>query len=630
MHWLYKSLNRRFAAATALGLVVSSLFFLLLFVGLYRGQLERERTNTAARVSELVQHSLEYLVSRRDVEGLREMVERMAQAEGIRAVKIADPTGQVRFSSNPADLGTHLGALADDLQLPVTLFLDRGDDPDVLRIISSVREIQHGDVAAEVSPGRPLSGTLYVDFDAAQIEKQARTTTLLLMGSGALIVLINIAGGWWFIRRYVLRPVERLSAVSQHLSDGELGARITLEGRDEFSTLAHRFNRMAESLQQKFKELEEKDSYLQALVDAIPDGVRVIDEDYRVVLSNATYREQHGFGESDPIPDRCYAASHGRDTPCPGTLTLCTLQEVLATDQPLRVVHRHLTADGVGLDVEVYAAPMRIDGRNGPRRMMVESIRNLQQQVKFSHEQRLSELGRLAAGVAHEIHNPLSSIRLALHAAERINSSVPANPAKLSEYLDLVDGEISKCEQVTGRLLKLSIPPSSQRELVVLDQVVDETLKLLCWEADDRGIEVDFTVDGGPLRVLATDSDLRMMALNLAQNACHAMPGGGLLSVRCKRDGDRVSVSFEDTGVGIEPGDQQRIFEPFFSRRADGVRGTGLGLSITKTIVEGHGGSIRLNSTSGSGSCFAVSFPDADVAPPEHCVPGIDQPLLLG
>lgn len=618
MHWLFKSLNRRFAAATALGLVVSSLFFLLLFVGLYRGQLERERANTASRVSELVQHSLVYLVSRRDVDGLREMVERMAQAEGIRGVKIADPTGQVRFSSNPGDLGMRLPALPDDLQLPVTRLLERGKDSEVLQSISSVREIQQGEGAAEASPERQVSGTLYVDFDAAQIEEQARATTLLLMGSGALIVLINIAGGWWFIRRYVLLPVERLSVVSQRLSAGELGARITLAGRDEFSTLAHRFNRMAESLQQKFRELEEKDSYLQALIDAIPDGVRVIDKDYRVVLSNASYRQQHGFGDSDPMPDRCYAASHGRNTPCPGTLTLCTLQEVLTTDQPVRVVHRHFKADGKGLDVEVYAAPMRVDGPNGPRRMMVESIRNLEQQIKFSHEQRLSELGRLAAGVAHEIHNPLSSIRLALHAAERINSGSPPNPAKLSQYLELVDGEISKCEQVTSRLLKLSIPPSSQRELVVLDQVVDETLKLLCWEADQHGIEVDFSTDGAPLRVLATDSDLRMMALNLAQNACHAMPGGGLMSVRCKRDGDRVLVSFEDTGVGIEPGDQQRIFEPFFSRRADGVRGTGLGLSITKTIVEAHGGRIHLASIPGRGSCFAVSFPDADVPPPEH------------
>jgi signal transduction histidine kinase len=114
------------------------------------------------------------------------------------------------------------------------------------------------------------------------------------------------------------------------------------------------------------------------------------------------------------------------------------------------------------------------------------------------------------------------------------------------------------------------------------------------------------------LRILATDSDLRMVALNLAQNACHAMPRGGALTVRCTRDQNHVRVVFEDTGVGIDPRDQLRIFEPFFSRRADGVRGTGLGLSITKSIVENHRGTISVSSEPGQGSRIAVAFPDAD------------------
>jgi signal transduction histidine kinase len=188
----------------------------------------------------------------------------------------------------------------------------------------------------------------------------------------------------------------------------------------------------------------------------------------------------------------------------------------------------------------------------------------------------------------------------------------------LAEYLELVDHEVVKCIEVTERLLKLSIPPSSQQELVVLERVVEDTLKLLGWEAQNKAIQVRFSVDGPPLRVLATDSDLRMMTLNLAQNACHAMPRGGSLVVRCWRDGDRVAVLFEDSGVGIEPADLPRIFDPFFSRRADGVNGTGLGLSITKNIVEGHGGTIRVESAPGAGTRFVVSLPDADVPPAEE------------
>ena len=380
---------------------------------------------------------------------------------------------------------------------------------------------------------------------------------------------------------------------------------------------------MAQGLQDKFSELEDKEVFLQALVDAIPDGIRVIDEDYRVLLSNATYRRQHGYGETDATPEFCYAASHGRDTPCPETLTLCTLKEANERGEPVRILHRHRHGDEEDLEVEIYAAPMQIQSGGRVHNMVVESIRDLGQEVRFSHEQRLSELGRLAAGVAHEIHNPLASVRMALHAAQQAYQGPTPDPARVSDYLTLVDQEVERCSEVTERLLKLSMPPPGQPELVSVERVVEETVALLHWEAENKGVTLDLRVEGAPLRVLATDSELRMMALNLAQNACHAMSKGGRLAVRCLRAGGEIRILFEDTGIGIEPGDLRKIFEPFFSRRADGVRGTGLGLSITKAIIEGHHGSIEVESEPGRGSRFTVRFPDADSASDHDVEPGV-------
>jgi signal transduction histidine kinase len=208
----------------------------------------------------------------------------------------------------------------------------------------------------------------------------------------------------------------------------------------------------------------------------------------------------------------------------------------------------------------------------------------------------LSELGRLAAGVAHEIHNPLASVRMALHAALQALASDPPRLELAGEYLVLVDQEVDKCNQVTERLLKLSVPPPSQPELVSLEQVVDDNLRLLHWEAD----------------ILASDSELRMAILNLCQNALHAMPKGGRLSVSLGRESGQIRIRVEDTGIGIPPSNLQRIFEPFFSRRADGVRGTGLGLAITKDIVSRHGGGIAIHSVLGQGTCVSLLFPDAD------------------
>jgi PAS domain S-box-containing protein len=614
MRWLGDSLNKKFAVGTAAGLLISSLVFLVLFVGLYREELARERSNAAAQVSRLLQTSLENAMLKRDLDGLREIVNRLGQEAGILGVMIANPLGEVRFASDAGQLGLQIPVEHEALDGPATQFIDDPGGQPVLRSINPVRNKPpcqecHGSMAQH-----PVNGILYVDFDAGPLREQAGRTTLLLMGSGALIVLINLAGGWWFIHRYVIRPVGHLSEVSLRISEGQLDARTTLTGRDELAALGDRFNRMAAGLQDKLAELREKEHFLQQLVDAIPDGICVIGPDYRVVLTNVTYREQLGLKPGEVVPALCHAATHARDTPCPETLITCPLKEIAKAQKPLRVVHRHQRTNGSTLDVELYAAPMLVTQQGEPRLMVVESIRDLEQQVRFSHEQRLSELGRLAAGVAHEIHNPLAAVRLALHAAERaVKAENPAHD-QVIEYLHLVDQEVEKCSQVTEGLLKLSVPPPTQQELVEVERVVGETLRLLHWEAETRSVEIHLLVEEGPLRILATDSDLRMVTLNLAQNGCHAMPRGGSLTVRCQRAGDRVEICFEDTGVGIDAKDQLRIFEPFFSRRADGVRGTGLGLSITKSIVEKHGGSIGVDSTPGHGSRITVAFPDADRA----------------
>jgi signal transduction histidine kinase len=288
------------------------------------------------------------------------------------------------------------------------------------------------------------------------------------------------------------------------------------------------------------------------------------------------------------------------------------------------VVHRLHRADGGGLDVETYAAPMTLTRGGETDQLVVESIRDLGQAVRFSHEQRLSELGRLAAGVAHEIHNPLGSVRLALHAAEGAARAEVPDLAEVQACLALVDQEVDSCIQVTHRLLRLSVPPPDHQELVDVTEAVDDTLKLLAWEAGERAVQLRQAGDQGPLRVLATDTEMRMAILNLAQNALHAMPNGGTLTAESRRHDGRIEIAVTDTGVGVAPEDLGRIFQPFFSRRADGVEGTGLGLSITKAFVDGHGGRIAVTSVPGHGSRFTLEFADAD-RDPTHAESAADE-----
>lgn len=606
MQWLRSRLSRKFAAGTAAGLLASSLVFLILFLALYRAELAEERAGAARQVTQLLQTSLENAMLKRDLEGLRLIVDRLGRQPEIESVFITNPRGEVRFASDPGLLGASYPVDSADGRAS-TRFINDSAGRDVLRSVNPVANRPPCQECHGLVTEHPVNGVLFVDYDAAPIRDKAQNTTLLLMGSGAVIVLLNLIGGWWFLQRHVIRPVEHLTGVSGSLAAGALDRRVSLDSNDELASMGRTFNTMADQLQQRIDEAEDQRGFLQAMIDAIPDGVRVIDSRYRVVLTNAAYREQLGLDVGDGVGDTCHRISHQSDTPCPSTLVTCPVHELALHDRPVKALHRHYDLHGKVSDVEIYAAGMQatIDGRT--ETLVVESIRDLSKQIEYSHEQKLSELGKLATGVAHEIHNPLASVRLAL---DGLRSGVSDPDSELAEYLALVDREVDKCVTFTERMLRIGMPPGDEPELVDIDRVIEDTLSLVRWEAEQLGVSVSTTLEPG-LRVLASDSELRMVVLNLTQNAFHAMPDGGTLTVTSDSDGNQVRITVRDTGIGIEAERLQKIFDPFHSRRADGQKGTGLGLSIVRTIIERYAGTIDVDSEPGHGSVFSVLLPDA-------------------
>ena len=611
MTWLNGKLGRRFALGTAAGLLLSSLVFLVLFLQMYRGNLEAERTKAVGQVTRLLQTSLENAMLKRDLEGLKTIVERLGGQQDIAGVFITNPAGEIRFSDRPERLGQIYRPAEEGLE-PTTLFVADAAGREVLRsrvpVLNRAACLEcHGPASQ-----KPVNGILYVDYDASPLRLHARNTTLMLMGSGAIIVLINLAGGWWFIRRFVLAPVEALTAATEGLGRGDLASRVNLAGDDEMAQLGRHFDAMAGCLQQSVQRLRDSEAFLQALVDAVPDGIRIIDHGYRVRLCNESYRRLLGLDASTALSLPCHAASFRQEAPCPPTLVTCPLHEIRVRNEPVRTLQRFIRQDASELEVEVYAAPLHVREEGSEVRLVVESIRDLGAQVRWSHEQKLSELGKLAAGVAHEIHNPLASVKFALHA---VRATLPATQAaEVAAPLAIVDEEIDRCINITERLLKLSVAPSAQPTLVDLKVAAGETLSLLRWEAESLGIDLQMDLADG-LRVVANDGEIRMIVLNLAQNAFHAMPKGGMLRVTTRREGAEILIEFQDTGVGIPPDDLQHIFDPFFSRRADGATGTGLGLSISRSLVKAFYGELKVETRVGAGSRFTVHLPDAADSP---------------
>ena len=619
--WIQASLSRKFLTGVAAGLVAISLVFLLLFMTMYRAQLQSERSQAVEDINRLLQTSLENAMLKRDLDGLRDIVARLGQQDGILGVMIVNPDDEVRFAADQTMLGHRFSRETDSACRVCHLSGSRPVDTNVFtvnergqEVLRSVNPVQnkaactgcHGPVETH-----PVNGVLFVDYDALPIRRHAQQTTLLLMGSGALVVFITLTGGWWFMRRFVLQPVQQLCKASRAMSEGQFDARVHLPVTDELGELGRTFNVMGERLERSMRELQEKDLFLQGVVDAIPDGIRVIDDQFAIVLYNRAYLRQLGLTEESASTGPCYLSSHKRNQPCPPTLVTCPLHEILKNGEPVKVLDQFVGADGKPFSVEVVAASMQMPSGDNVRTLIVESVRNLEEHVKFSQEQRLSELGRLAAGVAHEIHNPLASIRLALDSMVKIGKHSDAELYKVWDYLAVIDSQIDECINVTERLLKMSLSPG-QRQVVDMNVAVSEVISLVAWEAENRNVSIRQTLDPADPRVIATESEFRAVILNLVHNAFHAMQDGGQLDISTHKSNDKVTLVVEDTGVGILPEDRPHIFEPFFSRRADSVNGTGLGLSILRAVVDHYDGHVEVESQHGQGSRFTVIFPDAD------------------
>jgi len=619
--WIQASLSRKLLSGVAVGLVATSLVFLLLFMVMYRAQLQAERSQAAEDINRLLQTSLENAMLKRDLDGLRDIVTRLGQQDGITGVMIVNPDDEVRFAADKKMLGRrfsrevdsacrvcHLnGSVRDDN----TVFTVNEQGQEVLRSVNPVRNKAacigcHGPVETH-----PVNGVLFVDYDAAPVRHHAQQTTLLLTGSGTLVVLFTLTGGWWFMRRFVLQPVQQLCKASRAMSEGQLDARVHLPVTDELGELGRTFNDMGDRLERSMRELQEKDIFLQGVVDAIPDGIRVIDDQYAIVLSNRAYLQQLGLTKEEDGTGPCYLSSHQRSQPCPPTLVTCPLHEILMNGGSVKVLDQFIRSDGRPLPVEVVAAAMQIPCGNESKTLVVESVRNLEQQIQYSQEQRLSELGRLAAGVAHEIHNPLTSIRLALDSMVKAGKQPDGDLSMAWDYLEVIDSQIDECISITERLLKMSMSPG-QRQVVDMNVAVGEVMSLVAWEAENKRVSIRQELDPGNPRVIATESEFRTVVLNLVQNAFHAMPAGGRLDIGTHKNNGNVLLIVSDTGVGILPEDRPHIFEPFFSHRADDVNGTGLGLSILRAVVDHYGGRVEVESQPGHGSRFTVIFPDAD------------------
>jgi two-component system NtrC family sensor kinase len=356
------------------------------------------------------------------------------------------------------------------------------------------------------------------------------------------------------------------------------------------------------------REISEQRRFTGLVIDSLPVGIYVIDREYRIQFWNRK-RETGTQGlRRDEVVGRPVFQVLTRQPP---EQLRADFDRIFNSGE----VQQQETVVEQGGERRVYRLsrlPMRLEGERITHVITigedVTDARSVQQQI-IQHE-KLAAVGQLAAGVMHEINNPLATIAACAAAIDgRLDQA--ADPA-VREYLDIIDKEVQRCSKIVDGLLEFSRPHASGKPKVpvVVNELVERTLFLLKHHKRFKRLTVDTDLVGEAAQVRADDEQLIQVLMALMLNAVDAMDDGGVLTLKTRLASGRhqMIVEVQDTGQGIPASAQSKIFEPFYTTKPPG-RGTGLGLSIAYGIIQDHGGQIEVESELGRGSIFRVHLP---------------------
>ncbi len=476
--------------------------------------------------------------------------------------------------------------------------------------------------------------------------------TLLVVSVGIVLTI--------FLVNIFIRPVKRLVCATERVASGNLYQMVNVTTQDEIGILASSFNRMIVCLKESREKIEEYNrtlerkvrertaelekttrllqveyDRLEAIIHSPNLGIIIEDKDCNIKFMNKFLTETYG----NQIGEKCYEKFKGRKEKCP----VCPIDEILVKgkktftylDQDAQGHHFELSAslfqDEKGeqyiletmrditeqkqLEIKVQEYTRNLEKTNRDLENALKSLKETQ--VQLIQVEKMAAVGQLAAGVAHELNNPLGGILgYSQFALEKINQKPfsqfsQEDSADFLQYLGDIEQQTRRCRSIIQNLLKFSRASRKEEfEPTDVNQVIKETLSFTKHQVEKKKVRLLQNLQERLPLIEGNASQLQQVFTNLILNAVHAMPQGGTLTISTmmNKDEKRIEISFTDTGVGIGQENMDKIFEPFFSTKKVG-EGTGLGLSVSYGLIKNHRGEIQVTSEQDRGTTFTVFLP---------------------
>jgi signal transduction histidine kinase len=544
--------------------------------------------------------------------GLRAILESSIYGESVTGAAILDTQAIVRASNDPTQEGMPLPPRADMASLVNASPLEQ------LRVIYS----QAGrtlDVQREMSLGDEAFGSIRIGVSTVLMRQEldASLRPAVNIALGSLLISVIVAA---LLAQLFLRPINVIRSGLTRLGKGEFGVTLDLDQDDEFGDLGTFFNTISQQLSADRTLLAGQKANLQSAVEHLEDAVALFNPSGELLFSNPAMQPK--------LP----ADAIGR-----------ALRGLLPDGDPYRTIVEETLASRtsrgpVQAGDDALLMTNLIEGTDGKLVGILLVSRNLaylsRMQSTIAYSRKLVALGRLTAGIAHEVKNPLNAMMIHLELLRtkiRRNAMPKAEPvaagglglsearsserAKTGEadalqHVAVIESEIRRLDEVVQGFLKFTRPEDLRLQPVRVKDVFDEILPLIEPEARKNSVRVEVDAPGDVPSVNGDAAMLRQAFLNLAINACQAMPNGGTLRLSyAAAPGNRVEVRFEDTGVGIPAEHLSKIFDLYFTTKD---HGTGIGLSMVYRIIQLHDGEVEVESTKGRGTIFRVLLPRAN------------------
>ncbi|HEX5108141.1 MAG TPA: ATP-binding protein [Vicinamibacterales bacterium] len=571
-----------------------------------------------------------YMALRNDP-GIRSILDSTIYGENITGAAILDADGIVIASQDESLVGGKLPEQREELKTLVASSAVKQ-----LRTIYS-EEAQTFEVREDLTlaPSNTVFGSIHIGVSTLFVRDVIDKLLIRAVTTGAVALLVGVIAAA-VLSQLLLKPIHVIRSGLTRLGKGEFGVTLDLPPGDEFSELGSFFNTVSQQLSADRSLLAGQKANLQSAVEHLEDAVALFDPSGQLLFSNPAMQPTL---PADAI-GRALQALLPNGHPYRGLV-----EETLATRASRGPVHltslQPQDATAESGDEGLLAMTHAVAATDGQLVGVLLVARNLahlsRMQSTLAYSRKLVALGRLTAGIAHEVKNPLNAMMihlellrtkirggalaparqpepvvagatLALSAPARLPASAAAVDGVL-EHVEVIESEIRRLDEVVQGFLKFTRPEDLRLQPVRVSALFSEIMPVIDAEARKTGVRVVTEGADSAPNVNGDAAMLRQALLNLAINACQAMPNGGELRLQVGPESrGRVSVRVEDTGVGIPPENLEKIFDLYFTTKH---HGTGIGLSMVYRIVQLHDGEVEVQSTPGRGTSFRLLLPRA-------------------